>query len=165
MPCHLLSPDGSRRLVVRAFSTDLRSTMGSVQLRNHNSPHSRTVQQHSLQMLIQTKGPEDYASLVRFLRQSQLHSLNETGKTRLPWPERDMAYEVYIDTVPNARRLTDVAPRLQLTMGLITNLINTSTGVITGEDSSRYGNWLDTKIPLENNPKQTSPGGMIESIR
>ena len=169
MPCYIVSPEGTKKLVVKAFSTDLRSTMGSVQLRRYSSHHSRTVQQQSLSLLIQTKGPEDYSSLVSFLRKSQLHSLNETGITKIMWPERDMAYEVYVTNVPNRKALSDVAPTMQLTFGLITNLINTTTGAITGQDSSQYGNWLDTSIPAETPkpvvPDPPSTGGMRPGIR
>lgn len=138
MACSFICSSGSAKLIVKSFSTDLRSNSGSVQLREYASPHSRNVQQQVLRMQVQSRNTKDYLSIVSLLRKSQLSSLKEEGKSYILWPERDIAYQVYVTQIPKTHKLADVAPLMNLTFGIITGLINTSTGEITGDKGSDY---------------------------
>lgn len=146
MACMFKTPAGSKRLVVKAFNTTLTSRSSSLQLRNYSSPSAKSVQQDSLDMSIQTASRGDYNDLVYLLRQSQLNSLNDDGgSSYILWPERDIAYKVYVKNIPVRASLQDVAPLVNISFGTYINLINTEEASITGHltYSDIISGWAD----------------------
>lgn len=145
MPCSFRCSSGSKQLTVRSFSTPLLSVNGSTQLRLHSAPFTKSVQQTSLQMIVQTRSTADYLSLVNLLRQSQKDILETAGKSYIIWPEKEIAYQVYATNIPVERQLTDVAPLVNLSFGIITGLVNNSEAstVDNGGYNDLLENWIN----------------------